>query len=179
MNFRWLDGKIIGKNNVFDYDLGKLVFFSDRMNGADIGDILRRQYKIELEMTSPTHCIAMTSVADTKEGFDRLKNALISLDRELGTGEKRKNISFVFPEPEVVVSPRRAFFSKNEDVYLKDSIDRVSAEYVIPYPPGIPLISPGEKITKNILESLDKFINCNVNIIGAKNSSLEKIAVLR
>ncbi|MGE4214337.1 MAG: decarboxylase, partial [Anaerotignaceae bacterium] len=65
------------------------------------------------------------------------------------------------------------------DVYLKDSIGEISADYVIPYPPGIPLISPGEKITKKIVNILDKYIDSNVNIIGMKNSSLEKIAVLR
>jgi len=64
-------------------------------------------------------------------------------------------------------------------VNLKDSIGEISAEYVIPYPPGIPIVSPGEKITKKIVDTLNKYISCNVNIIGMKNSALEKIEVLR
>ncbi|MDD3570065.1 MAG: aminotransferase class V-fold PLP-dependent enzyme [Lachnospiraceae bacterium] len=177
-NLRLMDDSIVGKNNVFDYDLGKLVFFSDSINCIEIGDILRKKYKIELEMSCPTHCIAMTSVSDTQDGFDRLRNAIIDIDKTLDTIEKRKNVSFVFPKPVVKVSPRIAFYSKSTDVCLKDSIGEISAEYVIPYPPGIPLISPGEKITAQIVNTLDKYINDNVNIIGMKNSLLEKISVL-
>lgn len=174
-----MDDSIVGKNNVFDYDLGKLVLFSDGMNGDEIGDILREKYKIELEMTCPTHCIAMTSVSDTPEGFNRLKNALINIDYHLGTISKKKQLQFVYPKPEVVVSPRVAFFTKSFDVDLMDSVGEISAEFVIPYPPGIPLISPGEKITRKIVDILNKYMSCNVNIIGMKNSSLEKIGVLR
>lgn len=178
-NLKIIDRGIVGKNNVFDYDLGKLVFFSDSINCIEIGDILRKKYKIELEMVGSTHFIALTSVSDTQEGFDRLKNAIIDIDKNLDTMEKRENLSYMFPKPVVKVSPRMAFCTKSLDVYLKDSIGEISADYVIPYPPGIPLISPGEKITKKIVNILDKYIDSNVNIIGMKNSSLEKIAVLR
>lgn len=178
-NLRLMDRSIVNKNEVFDYDLGKLVFFSDSINCIEIGDILRKKYKIELEMSCPTHCIALTSVSDTQEGFDRLRNAIIDIDENLDTTGKRKNVSFILPKPVVKVSPRIAFYTKSIDVYLKDSEGEISADYVIPYPPGIPLISPGEKITKRLIKILDKYIDDNVNIIGMKNSSLEKISVLR
>lgn len=178
-NLRLMDSSIVNKNEVFDYDLGKLVFFSDSINCIEIGDILRKKYKIELEMCCPTHCIALTSVSDTQEGFDRLKNAIIDIDKNLDTIGKRENACFIYPKPMVKASPRIAFYTKSIDVYLKDSVGEISADYVIPYPPGIPLIAPGEKITKSLVKILDKYIDYNVNIIGMKNSSLEKISVLR
>ena len=178
-NLRLMDRSIVNKNAVFDYDLGKLVFFSDSINCIEIGDILRKKYKIELEMSCPTHCIALTSVSDTQEGFDRLRNAIIDIDKNLNNKAKRKDVSFIYPKPEVKVSPRTAFYTNSIDVYLKDSEGEISADYVIPYPPGIPLISPGEKITKKLIKILDNHIRDNVNIIGMRNSSLEKISVLR
>lgn len=178
-NLRLMNSSIVNKKEVFDYDMGKLVFFSDSINCIEIGDILRKKYKIELEMSCPTHCIALTSVSDTQEGFDRLRNAIIDIDKSLDNNEKREEISCIFPKPVVKVSPRVAFYTKSSDVYLKDSEGEISADFVIPYPPGIPLISPGEKITKKLIKILDKYIDGNVNIIGMKNSSLEKISVLR
>jgi Arginine/lysine/ornithine decarboxylases len=177
-NLRLLDSNIVGRNNIYDYDLGKLVIFSDSINCIEIGDVLRKKYKIELEMSCPTHCLALTSVSDTEEGFEGLKNAIIEIDKNLDMVEKRENVSFVFPKPKVMVSPRIAFNAQKVDVDLKDSVGKISAEYVIPYPPGIPLVSPGEEITNKIVSIINKYIESNVNIIGMKNSSLEKILVL-
>jgi len=84
-NLRLMNSHIVGKNGIFDYDMGKLVIFSDSINCIEIGDILRKKYKIELEMSCPTHFLAMTSVCDTDEGFERLRNAIIEIDKNLET----------------------------------------------------------------------------------------------
>ena len=74
---------------------------------------------------------------------------------------------------------RDAFYSPKEDVDFYKAEGRVSAEFVIPYPPGIPIISPGEVITKEVLDNAYVLYKSGVEITGVKNQTLEKLSVLR
>ena len=165
-------------NSVYDYDRGKIVLFSKGINCTEIGDILRDRYKIELEMSSATHLIAMTTVSDSEEGFNRLVKAIVEIDNEI-SGNNEKIGSFVYPKPQVEINSRDAFNMDKEDVHIEKSEGRICGEFIIPYPPGIPLLSPGEKVSIEVLQIIKNLKRCSVNVIGMKNSSLEKITVLK
>lgn len=158
--------------NCFDYDFGKIVISTADTNisGTELAKILRDKYKLETEMSYTNYVIAMTSVCDTDEGFGRLKNALFEIDSSL-TERKKYNIHNNFSE-----IPKRSFNSylknnfKSEKIRFKNSKGRVSLEYVWAYPPGIPLIVPGEIITDKLISQINILISNNIQINSTKNS---------
>ncbi|MGN0501911.1 MAG: aminotransferase class I/II-fold pyridoxal phosphate-dependent enzyme [Ruminococcus sp.] len=157
--------------NCFDYDFGKILISTARTNisGTELAKILREKYKIEMEMSYTDYLIAMTSVCDTDEGFSRLKKALFEIDNSL-TKKEKTNDKYNFSE-----IPERSFnsFQKNnfnsEKILLKKAQGRVSLEYIWAYPPGIPLIVPGEVITDKLINRINILIENNIQINSTKN----------
>ena len=157
--------------NCFDYDFGKILISTARTNisGTELAKTLRVKYKIETEMAYTDYVIAMTSVCDTEEGFSRLKKALFEIDNSL-TKKEKTNDEYNFSE-----IPERSFnsFQKNnynsEKILLKKAQGRVSLEYIWAYPPGIPLIVPGEVITDKLINQINILIGNNIQINSTKN----------
>ena len=134
---------------------------------------------IDVEMANRDIIIPMITFSDTPERIDDLIRRIIkSIDSH--RGELRPiEISAAFSiEPEVVVTPREAFFSSYEVVNSEDSIGRISAEMVCPYPPGVPVLSPGERITKEVLEALFKARDYGQNIKFVADPTLKTLKVL-
>lgn len=158
--------------NCFDYDFGKIVISTAETNisGAELVKILREKYKIETEMAYTDYVIAMTSVCDTDDGFGRLKNALFEIDNSLNIKEINYD-NYNFSE-----IPERSFNSfqknnfKSEKIMFKNAQGRVSLEYIWAYPPGIPLIVPGEVITDELINRINILIENNIQINSTKNS---------
>lgn len=158
--------------NCFDYDFGKIVISTAETNisGAELAKILREKYKIETEMAYTDYVIAMTSVCDTDDGFGRLKNALFEIDNSLNKKEINYD-NYNFSE-----IPVRSFNSfqknnfKSEKIMFKNAQGRVSLEYIWAYPPGIPLIVPGEVITDELINQINILIENNIQINSTKNS---------
>ena len=125
-------------------DIGKLLLTAPELANAK---------NLSFEITTDQYVLAMTSVADTKEGFDKLKSALKRLK------PSKFKLDTSFPElPEVVLSPREAAAKKTRKARLKDSIGQVSGSLIAPFPPGIPLLAPGERITSN-------YADCEIDVI--------------
>ena len=164
-----LDREICGKyRTVAGWDPSKIVVSTMRaedFHGEELAETLRRKYHLEMEMTAPEYVIAMTSLMDTEEGFERLGTALLEIDgvlrRRMESGRKEKAAS---ETPEVteskVLHPVRrmliceAMNADMERTALQDTVGKVSAEFVYLYPPGIPIIAPGEVFTDAIVEKI-------------------------
>ena len=85
-----------------------------------------------------------------------------------------------FPSiPEQIMTPRQAYFSEREEISWKDSIGRISAEMIAPYPPGIPVIYPGERISKEVWNYLESFRKSGRHIHGSRDGKLESIRVIK
>lgn len=161
---------------VYDHDPGKLVIcIRDNvgMTGKELGLLLREKYQLQMEMEEENYVIAMTSVMDTKEGFQRLLTALREIDRELSnqlSDRKRENGDIIkkrpFPYSRTRLTIRDAMNSKSREYYLKDAKDKISAEFIYLYPPGIPLIVPGEQITQEVLDYLTEKGDAGLKIQG-------------
>ena len=146
----------------FDYDPSKIVLHLKGKSGAELADILRRG-KIEPEMSSLDYCLAMTSVMDTPEGFGRLLKVL----RESEPGEKETEAAGLYsaiPEKryEIGISERSDIFFKEK----KDIAGEVSGGIVTVYPPGIPIIVPGEVFTDEVIRSLESAEASGLTIDG-------------
>ncbi|MGN1432891.1 MAG: aminotransferase class I/II-fold pyridoxal phosphate-dependent enzyme [Ruminococcus sp.] len=158
--------------NCFDYDFGKIVISTAETNisGTELAKILREKYRIETEMSYTDYVIAMTSVCDTDKGFSRLKKALFEIDNSL-TKKEKFHSDYNFSEV-----PERRFNSfqknsyKSEKIMFKNSQGRVSLEYIWAYPPGIPLIVPGEIITDKLISVINILLSNNIQINSTKNS---------
>ena len=85
---------------------------------------------------------------------------------------------FLIPKPKVIVSPREAFNRQKTSVDFKNSVGKIAAEFAIPYPPGIPVCTPGEEITEDVINILEKYKSFGGEIIGMKHNDLEKIQIL-
>lgn len=164
-----LDREICGKyRTVAGWDPSKIVVSTMRaedFHGEELAETLRRKYHLEMEMTAPEYVIAMTSLMDTEEGFERLGTALLEIDgvlrRRMESGRKEKAAS---ETPEGLESKlshpvRRmliceAMDADTERTAFQDTVGKVSAEFVYLYPPGIPIIAPGEVFTDAIVEKI-------------------------
>jgi arginine/lysine/ornithine decarboxylase len=178
-----LDAEMLG---VDYYDLTKLVIdvHGLGMTGFQVEDELRYRYRINPEMSDLTGIICLVTIGDTRESIDRLVTAFESLSRSQN-GSKPKGGSSTMRSSGTVVSPgiqamspRDAFFSRQRAIPLEQAAGEISAELVIPYPPGIPVLAPGDVITVEKLEYLKYGAAEGMYISGAADHLLRTIQVV-
>jgi lysine decarboxylase len=134
---------------------------------------------IDVEMANRDIIIPMITFADTPDRIDDLIGRIIaSVDEHRGELRPIKISPAFSIEPEVVVTPREAFFSSYEVISSADAVGRVCAEMICPYPPGVPVLSPGERITEAALNALFEARDLGVRIAFVSDPSLETIKVL-
>lgn len=164
-------------NSDFDIkDPGKLIISTKYSNitGVELAKKLREIYKIESEMSSFAYVLAMTSIMDTKEGFKRLTDALLEIDATLSAGEiELPAINYM---SEKMCEPWQAKASKEKLVAI-DEIpkDAISAGMVCIYPPGAPLIVPGEKISTESIALIKEAIDKELHVTGISSSCLSVV----
>ncbi|MFI5388553.1 MAG: aminotransferase class I/II-fold pyridoxal phosphate-dependent enzyme [Candidatus Eremiobacterales bacterium] len=181
----------IGKPGVAGYDETRIVITVKDLGytGYEAERILRLRYNVQVELADLFNVVALVTLGDTKESTDALVNAVQELAREdrpidiyspTGVLDKRlKRGSYKIPPiPELVVTPREAFLRDYVEVPFKKSAGRVCAEVVTPYPPGIPILCPGERITQETIEYLRLELKAGVHIQGPVDKKLGMIRVL-
>ena len=136
-----------------------------------LADILLHTYHLQMEMTGGTYVLAMTALGDTKEGFERLKRALFEIDQSLSDEKQEDYLPVELPKLPLVYTNEEIERKKcgNEELILwKASIGRISTEYAYVYPPGIPLIVPGEQITQEAIQVLALYAELGFSVEGIK-----------
>lgn len=167
-----------------DYDFGKLVFGVKEgwYSGMELYDRLRENYHLQMEMASAKYVVAMTSVMDTEEGFWRLFRALEEIN-DLAVFEKYRSEQVkgsVSPKSfqwkpiknTIFYSPYEADCMAAESVELSETEDKVAADYVYLYPPGIPLIVPGEKWDKEMVSYVKSCMEQGLQVKGVKDGKV-------
>ena len=180
-NIKLFGKEIIGSHGVFDMDLNKLVFAVnvEGMSGNDFELALRDRFKVQLEMSGLKHSLALTSPADTDEGYERLLRGVRTIDAEAAPETSVPAEKTVMPaQPEIIMTPRHAIHSDAERIPMDDALGRIAAEFLIPYPPGIPLAAPGERLTKDVFAKLRLCLANGIPVMGLGNTD-HSIAVVR
>ena len=151
--------------NCYDYDRGKLVIsaYKADISGITLANILRKKYNIEVEMAARDYIIAMTSVCDTDEGFDRLAEALLQIDSCCGCAEKNA-APFFAALPERRFYPYECEEKKKRWVQLSEAVGQVVTEDIFAYPPGIPLLVKGEVMSGALLRLIKDWQSEGVNL---------------
>ena len=174
--------KIYDKSDTdFDYDIGKIVISTANANisGTKLAEILRNNYQIETEMAYSDYVIAMTSVCDTEKGFNMLSDALISIDSELSKGADTERVPLKNLYTGKNFNACELYKFNKETIPFQNSEFRTSAEYIWAYPPGIPLIVPGEIISKELINYIEYLSACKVEIMSTKGGMTDNISVVK
>lgn len=136
------------------------------MNGYQLAEILRKEYHLEVEMASDNYIIAIFTIMDKPEGINRLAEALCEIDRGLRNGaltdagqvpDSEDLINYQNYPLETVVGIREAMEGMAEEVEPEAAADRVTAEFINLYPPGIPIAVPGERLDEEVLKAIGRY----------------------
>lgn len=137
------------------------------MSGEQLYDRLLSEYHLQMEMVSATFVLAIVTFADTEEGFARLLEALLSIDNSLAKEKEDFQIP-VLPVPEKKYEFREAWDKAREWIGLYESKGQICGEFVFLYPPGVPILVPGERIGDRELALLDYYIRCGLSVKGLR-----------
>lgn len=197
-NLKLLSEKIIGQHGVYDIDKSKIVISTryTGWSGSQLNDVLRKEYHLEMEMCGEDYVTAITTLEDTEEGLDRLCSALLRLDERAGAtagsggipmGEGRivsgqdeteRMLLGINIEEDCRYPIYEAMESKRQRVLIQKAAGRVSSEFVYVYPPGIPIVVPGEVLSEDLVELILKFKKLGLSVQGMDDEAAEEIFVL-
>lgn len=184
-HLRLLEEDQKGKNGVYDLDISKVIISTrgTGINGEELGEWLRREYHLEMEMCAAEYVTAITTVMDTEEGLRRLRNALLEIDGKLSDrvesqdcGKKNQRYEL---KPETVMSIADGWEQADKKISLEDSVGRISGEYIYLYPPGIPFVVPGEKISQEVVDLVKRYQKCGYSVQGMADQNCKEIRVVR
>ena len=166
-------------------DPTKLLFTdgTGRLSGLQICDILRKNYHLEPEMAAPLYVLCLTSVGDDRDGFLRLAHALEQIDRMLSEQTSGQEAEEETPQAQaerahVSVPLFEAWDREAQTILLEESAGRISGEFAYLYPPGIPLLVPGEEITPRLLKQLLALRECGFSLQGMRDAGMKEIRVV-
>lgn len=175
--------EIVAKNAVFDIDPTKLIISVKDLGitGHDAEKWLREVYNIEVELSDLYNILCIVTSGDTEREANILIKALQHMSREFETYAKETTIDQVLlPDiPVLAISPRDAFYAETEIVPFEESNGRIIAEFVMVYPPGIPIFIPGEIITEENLIYIQKNIEAGLPVQGPEDPELKTLRVIK
>lgn len=148
------------------------------ITGHELENILRENYNIQVELSNYYGVLLIATIGNTEDEFLKLKNALFEIDKIYKKEDYLKNVSYPVKLPKKILSPREAFYMDKKNVKIENSIGKISGEYIIPYPPGVSLVSPGEEITKEVIDYIIECKSKGMNVNGVKDSELRFIQVI-
>ncbi len=178
-----LYGKDEGRrySDIFAFDRGKLIISALRagLNGAALSGLLLKKYKIQTEMSSLNYVIAMTSYCDSDDGFDRLFSALADIDAAGRGACDCAGFPVLSHIPDRIMNISDVESSGVENVPAEASIGRICGEFVLAYPPGVPLIVPGEVIDGELVRLLRELSSSGVSVKKSQSKGEYDISVLK
>ena len=171
--------EIMNGNSVFDFDSTKLSVHTRDIGlaGIEVYDILRDEYDIQIEFGDIGNILAYLSMGDRPQELERLVSALAEIRRRYQR-DSAGLLSQEYIAPEVVISPQDAFYAEKVSLPLEECVGHVCSEFVMCYPPGIPILAPGERITKEILEHIQYAKEKGCSMTGPEDPEIHRINVL-
>lgn len=172
--------ELVNGNSVFDFDVTKLSVNTLKMGlaGIEVYDILRDEYDIQIEFGDLGNILAYLSIGDRRREVERLVSALSEIRRRY----RKSGIGLMSQEyiaPQVAVSPHEAFYAEKEQLPLAETAGRVCSEFVMCYPPGIPILAPGERIAPEILRYIQYAKEKGCSMTGPEDPDIASLNVLK
>lgn len=182
-----LDEDVIGEFGVHDLDKSRIVVSckGTSLSGEKLGELLRKKYDLEMELCGIDYVVAITTIFDTQEGLMRLEKALLEIDKDRNsndfdderTGEKEANVFCGEYRPEICMTLSEAMNKKRDRIKISDCAGKISAEFVYLYPPGIPILVPGERIEQEFIEEILRYRQTGLSVQGMADRTSEYLMV--
>ncbi len=171
--------EMINGGSVYDFDVTKLAVYTRDIGlaGIEVYDLLRDEYDIQIELGDIANILAYISIGDRIQDIERLVGALSDIKR-LYSKDPTAMLNTEYINPTVLVSPQTAFYSEKQKLPLQETAGRVCGEFVMCYPPGIPILAPGEMITKEIIEYINYAKEKGCSMQGTEDLNVEYLNVL-
>ena len=171
--------ELIDGDAVYDFDTTKLSIYTRAtgLAGIEVYDILRDDYDIQTEFGDIANLLAYVSVGDRPKDIERLVAALAEIRRNYRK-DPSKTLKMEYIDPVVVCGPQDAFYAEKESLPIQETKGRICAEFVMCYPPGIPILAPGEEITDEILTYIRYAKKKGCQITGPEDMSIQRLNVM-
>ena len=172
--------ELINGTSVFNFDITKLSIYTLGIGlaGIEVYDLLRDEYDIQIEFGDFGNILAYISIGDRIQDIERLVGALADIER-LYKKDKTGMLSGEYIQPEVVATPQKAFYSEKVSLPIKEACGKICGGFVMCYPPGIPILAPGEMITKEIAEYIIYAKEKGCSMQGTEDPKVNNINVLK
>ena len=172
--------ELVNNDSVYDFDVTKLSVYTLDIGlaGIEVYDLLRDEYDIRIEFGDLGNILAYVSIGDRIKNIERLVSALAEIRRRF----KRDRTGLLTQEylpPVVAVSPQDAFYAEKESLPIMETEGRICSEFVMCYPPGIPILAPGERITRDILEYIRYAKEKGCSMTGPEDPEINFLNVLK
>lgn len=172
--------ELIDGGAVFDFDVTKLSVHTLDIGraGIEVYDILRDDYGIQIEFGDIGNILAIVSVGDNELAIERLVSSLSEIKRTCSK-DHGGMLNHEYINPTVILAPQQAFYAEKRSVPLRESEGQICSEFVMCYPPGIPILAPGELITKEILDYIGYTKEKGCSLTGTEDKSIENINIVK
>ena len=172
--------ELVNGDSVFAFDETKLSIhtLNTGLAGIEVYDILRDDYDIQTEFGDMGNLLAYISVGDREKDIERLISALSEIRRRFKR-DKTGMLDTEYISPKVIETPQKAFYADKEQIPIAQSANRVCSEFVMCYPPGIPILAPGELITPQIIEYISYAKEKGCTLLGTEDINTNLVNVLK
>ena len=172
--------ELVDGDAVYDFDITKLSIFTRSLGlaGIEVYDLLRDEYDIQTEFGDIANILAYVSVGDRPKDIERLVAALSEIRRNYKKNQKNM-LEAGDINPSVVCGPQEAFYADSESLPIDETAGRVASEFVMCYPPGIPILAPGELVTPEILRYIHYAKKKGCSMTGPEDMYIERLNVMK
>ncbi len=176
-----ISNEIVGSDGVKYLDETKLCINVRGLNltGLEVYDLLYQEFEVQPELGDLYNILILISIGTTKEDIDKLIKALKIITTSYCKKENLNDIKIKQIRPQIKINPREAFYSRKESVDINESINRICGESIMAYPPGIPIIAPGEMITQEIVDYIKLLKQNNAYLTDMQDKTLKTIQVIQ
>lgn len=172
--------ELVNGDSIYDFDITKLAVYTRSIGlaGIEVYDLLRDEYDIQTEFGDIANLLAYVSVGDREKDIERLVSALAEIRRNYRqTGREMLKAEYI--SPKVICAPQESFYGEKESLLVGDTAGRVCSEFVMCYPPGIPILAPGEMVTEEILRYIHYAKKKGCQMTGPEDMELRRLNVLK
>lgn len=174
--------ELIGKDGFFAFDPTKITISAKELGlkGFELESLLIDDYNIQMELSDYYNTLGLVTIGDTDESINKLLDALRDISNRFIGNNKQLEKNFIkLPDtPELVLMPREAFYSEKNKVLFKESVGKICGEMIMAYPPGIPIIIAGERISQDIIDHIEELKEAKLHLQGMEDPNLQTINVI-
>lgn len=171
--------EMVNGGSIYDFDVTKLSVHTRDigLTGIEVYDLLRDEYDIQIEFGDISNMLAYLSIGDRIQDIERLVGALSDIKRLYSQdGSSIPETEYI--EPTVLITPQKAFYAPKISLPIEETAGRICSEFVMCYPPGIPILAPGELITRELIDYILYAKEKGCSMQGTEDPEVERLNVL-